>query len=229
MKPPSRTSIRAMYLKGLFHSLSRLVSKRDRVFRYDDKTYEYLSHSYNLTWMNERCVEVPIGLEELKNRSNSQVLEIGNVLSHYHSGRGHTIVDKYEKGHPGVINIDAIDLTPDRRFDLIVSLSTFEHIGWDELPRDPDKSWKTITHLSTLLATGGDFLFTVPIGYHKPLDTSLLGHQKQLGPLRAMRRISATNNWVQCHPDEAAACNFGSPYPFANAIYIAKVSSRMLE
>jgi hypothetical protein len=225
LTPPSRTSIRAMYLRGLFHSLSTLAFKREKTFRYDGKDYKYLCHPYNLTWMNERCVEVPIGAEELKNQSSSEVLEIGNVLSHYLPGLQHTIVDKYERGNSNVINIDAKEFKPDRKFRFIVSLSTFEHIGWDGEPKDQDKSWETIKHLSTLLAPGGSFLFTVPIGYHKPLEASLVASKDQLGPMRALKRVSASNTWIECRVNEAAHCKFGYPYPFANAIYIARTST----
>ncbi len=214
-----------MYLRGLALSLSRFTAPPEKLFRFEQKTYNYFSHSYNLTWMNERYVEVAIGLKEMERRDPSQILEVGNVLSHYQANAQHTVIDKYEKGNSNVTNVDALEFRPGRKYDFIVSLSTFEHVGWDEMPKEPGKSWKTIKHLSSLLSGSGEFLFTIPSGYHPQLDKDVHLHQAQLGPLRAMRRISAANGWIQCSPEEAATLKFGKPYPFANAIYIGRVSS----
>ena len=40
-----------------------------------------------------------------------------------------------------VINEDITYFQPNHKYDLIVSISTFEHIGFDEDPRDTVKFW----------------------------------------------------------------------------------------
>ena len=54
----------------------------------------------------------------------------GNVLLHYFPA-DHEIVDKYEKGD-GIVNEDIVNFRPGKKYDLIVSISTLEHISWNE-------------------------------------------------------------------------------------------------
>jgi hypothetical protein len=66
----------------------------------------------------------------VKRYKERNILEIGNVLSHYFPVN-HDIVDKYEKAD-GVINQDVVHFYSPKKYDLIVSVSTLEHVGWDE-------------------------------------------------------------------------------------------------
>ena len=43
----------------------------------------------------------------------------------------HDVLDKYEKGN-NVINDDVVSFSTEVKYDLIVSVSTLEHVGWDE-------------------------------------------------------------------------------------------------
>ena len=65
-----------------------------------------------------------------KNTSWKNIFEVGSVLSHYFP-INHDVLDKYEKGH-GVINQDVVDFKPHNKYDLIVSISTLEHVGFDD-------------------------------------------------------------------------------------------------
>ncbi|HAL04611.1 MAG TPA: hypothetical protein DCP58_05820, partial [Verrucomicrobiales bacterium] len=68
-----------------------------REFTYYDKTLLLFYHGYNMTWANERAVEVPIAREYLGRHTGQRVLEVGNVLSHY-GDVDHVVLDKYEQG-----------------------------------------------------------------------------------------------------------------------------------
>jgi hypothetical protein len=178
--------------------------------------------------MNERTIELPLALGALQKASPGKILEVGNVISHYHNEVQHDIVDRYERGNPRVLNIDARNFTPHSHYNTILSFSTLEHVGWDETPRDPAKAWETIRHLCSLLSPRGKFIFTVPAGYHPPLDRSILQNAHFLGPLRALKRISFGNEWQECSPEEASRCQFGTPYPFANAVFFCSVDQTRL-
>jgi hypothetical protein len=56
------------------------------------------------------------------------------------------VADKYEVS-PGVINKDIVEFVPPQKYDLIVSISTLEHVGWNEQPREPTKLLRAIEHL----------------------------------------------------------------------------------
>lgn len=176
--------------------------------------------------MNERAVELPLAFGILDRLDSSRVLEVGNVISHYRDSVRHDVVDRYETGDPRVLNSDARCFNPSSQYDVIISLSTLEHVGWDESPRNPEKAWETILHLTSLLAPGGTFLFTVPTGYHPRLCRSILESRELRKSLRALKRVSIWNEWEECSPEEAGRCEFGKPYPFANAIFVGCAGSR---
>lgn len=140
---------------------------KNEFFNFNEKRFKKFYHVYNATWTSERKYEIPIFQDMLEQYKNQKVLEVGNVLSHYFN-ISHTIVDKYETSH-GVINEDAVDFDNGDRFDLIISISTLEHIGVDE--NEPsDKSIRAINHLLTLLNAHGKLVFSFLIGYNSSLD-----------------------------------------------------------
>ena len=50
-------------------------------FIFRNRKLKYFLHSYTLTWMNERIVEIPIVLDYIKNSKAEKILEFGAVLS----------------------------------------------------------------------------------------------------------------------------------------------------
>ena len=140
----------------------------EKIFLYKSSRLKYYRHYYNRTWLNERCLELAIGLNFIKEIDYSDVLEVGNVLSHYVPVK-HDVVDKYEKS-TNVKNIDVVDYHPNKKYKRILALSTLEHVGWDEETKDPDKFSLAIKNLKTLLEPNGILLVTLPIGYNHILD-----------------------------------------------------------
>lgn len=137
----------------------------DRHFVLWSKELTYVLERYNTTWRNERSVELAVALDFLSMNAGS-VLEFGNVLSHYEVGqsvRDRVVLDKYEDAE-NVINLDVLDFVPKYLFDAIVSISTIEHVGWDERPRNPGKAAVALQHLRSLLKPSGRMLVTAPLG-----------------------------------------------------------------
>ncbi len=127
-----------------------------RTFTFQKDAYNYFYHKYNATWRNERAVEVPIIWRMVKKYHGQKILETGNVLSHYFLVN-HDILDKYEKAD-GVVNQDVIDFQPTKKYDLIISISTLEHVGWDENLREPMKILQAIENLKKSLPQKGNWL-----------------------------------------------------------------------
>jgi SAM-dependent methyltransferase len=138
----------------------------------------------------------------------------------------HDIVDKYEIA-PGVINEDVVTFSPGKKYDYIVSLSTLEHVGWDEQPRDPQKIIKAVNHLKELLKDGGQMLVTMPFGYNPHVDELVRTRQTGCGDVRYLLRISATNRWREAKWEEVAGTLYGSPFPCANAIMVEGTPERI--
>lgn len=151
----------------------RLTPLRNASFKVGDQHLPYFVHPYNTTWRNERAVEVPLALDFIERQKTSNGLEFGNVLTHYGRPIDLKTVDKYERG-PGVENCDIVEFAPSDRFDFIVSISTIEHVGWDEPTRDASKLDEAFLHLRNLLAPGGRLFLTAALGYNPHLDKAVL-------------------------------------------------------
>jgi hypothetical protein len=184
----------------------------------------YLRHWHVTTFLNERTVELPIVVEELRRIRPARLLEIGNVLNYYVQ-YPHVVVDKYEVA-PGVLNEDVVDFRAAEPFDMIVSISTIEHVGWDETPKDPAKTIRAIEHLRTLLVPGGRLVCTLPLRYNPHLDAHLAAGRLPFDEVRYLRRLNARNEWQEATPDEVAGSKYGDPYVHANALAVGFASRR---
>jgi hypothetical protein len=214
--------IPTVHLPFLYYKLF----KHNQTFVFQQRAYKYFVAKYNTTWSTERAVEIPIVCQMIK-ESKGKILEVGNVLSHYFSFQ-HDIVDKFEKGE-GVINEDVTTLEFKDKFDLIISISTLEHVGWDEKSpserlNDKEKIPLAIEHLKKMLTNKGLLTFTVPLGYNPILDELIkdgkLDVQKQL----FLKRISK-DKWVETDLKSVKDVKFGSPYFRGNAIMVGITSS----
>jgi len=194
-----------------------------RAFVFQGRVYRYFYHPYNVTWKNERCVEVPIVHEIVRQHMPENTLEVGNVLSHYFPVH-HDIVDKHET-FPGVTNEDVVDYHPKKKYRLIISISTLEHVGWDEMyagwqgPREPAKILKAINNLVTLLSDEGLMVVTIPIGYHAELDRLLREGRIPFTERYCLRRISK-NEWKETGWDDICGLPFGHPFSNANGLVV---------
>jgi hypothetical protein len=131
--------------KKLGHDATYVIYSRllpGRSFAFNGSRHRYFYHRYNSTCETERCIEIPIALDFLGRRPAGAILEIGNVLNHYTPFQ-HAVVDKYELG-AGVTNADVCDFESVHDYDAIVSISTIEHVGWDEEPFDSRKAIRAI-------------------------------------------------------------------------------------
>lgn len=165
-------------------------------FQFAGREYRTLHHPYRFTWLNERAVEVPVFRRLVEEEASTPVLEVGNVLSHYMPCR-HEVVDKYEPAG-GVVNADVLDFEPGRSYRLIISISTLEHVGFDERPRRPDKPLMAVEHLRSLLEPGGRLVFSLPVGYNPDLDRRLRNGDLPLAHCGGLRREGASWHEVSC-------------------------------
>jgi hypothetical protein len=200
--------------------MPRALARQPRgEFSFQGGRYPYLFHPHKWTWLTERAVEVPVVQAIVDRSAGQRVLEVGNVLSHYRR-QSHLVVDKYERA-PGVLNRDVLDLGDLGRFDLIVAISTIEHVGWDEEPRDPGKAQLAIARLQAMLAPGGRLVVTLPVGYNASLDAALRDRSVTPARLNALRRQPDGPRWREAPSEEV----WSAPYDFvlycARAVLIA--------
>jgi hypothetical protein len=190
---------------------------RSRNFIFQGKTYRYFNHSYNTTWNNERTIEIPIVCKFVSENKDNNILEIGNVLSHYFK-MDHDVVDKYEKAD-GVINEDVVDFQSSESYKLIISISTLEHVGWDEYPRDPEKIFNALDNLKKSLVPGGKLVVTLPLGHNNKLDKHLETGKIKFTENHYLKRISRSNKWKELESGFYNA-KYDFPYPGGNVVFI---------
>jgi SAM-dependent methyltransferase len=211
----------ATWCAGYAAGLPRTLAGSRPGFRFDGREYRLLYHRHGFTWLNERAVEVPIAARALTEARGGRVLEVGNVLAHY-GHRGHTVVDKYERG-AGVLNVDALEYSPSESYDLIVSVSTLEHVGWDETVRDPPRAAQSIEALARHLRVGGTLLVTLPVGYNPVLDEAIRAGRVPFSTLRALRRTGRTA-WEEAEPADVWDVRYDQLLCAANAVLVGTVN-----
>jgi hypothetical protein len=189
-----------------------------KTFTFAGQTHHYFVHNYTTTWRNERAVEIPLALDFLARVKGSTLLEVGNVTRHFDRTTDHVVVDKYDD-RPGVLSVDIDTYQPDAPFGALLSISTLEHVGWDEEPRDPQKLRRVLEDLHRLVVPGGEVLVTLPIGYNDVLDALLADDQMPFADGRFLAR-QPDGEWLEVEAADALEHAYGRPFDGANAIYV---------
>jgi len=188
----------------------------NRYFEVNGKIYHYFIKEHSAV-NGERVVEIPFALDFLRKNKyeEKKVLEVGNVLSHYIWFK-HTIVDKYERKNY-VNNIDIVDFDPNEKYNIIISISTVEHIGYDEPIKENGKSKKAIQKIIDLLDNNGIALITVPLGYNPEIDSIIKNNEIEFSKRYFLKRISWLNLWRETNMEEAMNYKY-KKYLHANAV-----------
>lgn len=221
-----RFGVKEIFRKPLRSAFAPLIMRQlpEANFEFRGRRMALFYHRYNITWATERAVEVPIAMDYLAEAEGHPVLEVGNVMSHY-CPVSHTILDKFEKGR-GIINQDIIGFRSEKRYRLVLSISTLEHIGFDDDSISPSgtKIQQAIAACKALLLPGGKFVATVPIGYNPELDAMIAN--RSLGCYREfyLKRYGRYE-WGATSKEEALLCRYKTPFPYANAVMIAEFSA----
>jgi len=206
------------------HIFAYPICKFFQIFRKDtiDFAGNYLPlffHVHNHTWLNERMIEIPIFKYILQNyQSDRRILEVGNVMSNYFD-ISHDVVDKYERGK-GIINEDIVHFTTKDKYNLIISISTLEHIGYDEGPiKEPEKLLKAIEVLKSFIVKGGEIYISVPVGENPFLDKYLRNDKINLEKIATYVRVGMTK-WLPTNYENVAYARYNKPYRWGNALLI---------
>jgi len=197
------------------------IFRPSNTFVFRGESYPYLYSYSNFTFLNERAVEVPIVRKIWNQNTGRRILEVGNVLSQYYPVE-HDVLDKYERVD-GIINQDVVDFNPEKKYDLIICISTLEHVGWDERPKDPEKLLRAIDNLRELLDKQGEIIVTIPLGYNPAIDDLIRKGKIQFSELRCLKRISGNNRWIETEWQEVERSTYNNNYPRAEGIVIGKI------
>lgn len=189
-----------------------------KYFTIHGQRYPYLYRLNNSTWQNERCVEIAFAKDLIAQFPGRRFLEVGHVLGYYDSFP-HDVLDKYEQAS-GVINEDIVDFRPARPYDLVVSVSTLEHVGFDEDVQDPPKVLRAFQAIvEHYLAPGGVLLVTLPIGYNPAVDRFLKSGEMAFDKKYSLKRF-AWNDWREVPWEEIRDLPYDMSVPTAKGLVI---------
>lgn len=202
------------------------IFRRGKTFVFRKKSYKYFYHLYNRTVASERVVEIPLAKEILDKYKNREVLEVGNVMKHYFYGR-HDVLDKYEKAK-GIMNVDVTNFRSDKKYDLILSISTLEHVGYSYGEKwRPEKFSLAISNLKKCLNRGGVMFVTLPIYLNPYVSKLIVEEEMPFGSEYFMERVSFLNEWKQVGRKKAlGAAPYDSLFASSNAIYVGIFKKR---
>lgn len=163
------------------------------VFTFQGHWLSYFDHPYNHTVLNMRRVEIPIARWYIEKAGElARILEVGNVLAHY-GPVNWPVLDLREKG---AINADVMKWKPEQKVDLLISISTLEHVQ--------AKPSAAVRRLRTFLVPGGTAVITVPTGYNAILDLQLSDGTIGADEVHCMR-VYGANWWRECTLEAALA------------------------
>lgn len=221
-----RTNILARVLIEHLAYFYYSIFRREKFFLFRGKKYRYFYHLYNRTIGSERVVEIPIAKDLVEGYRGKRILEVGNVLPHYFPV-SHDILDKYEVA-PKVINGDVADFKLPHNYDLIISISTMEHVGWTYgEEKEPGKFLKGIANLKKHLAKNGMLMVTFPLFYREDLSKLIIGRKMPFNKEYFMQRVSFWNEWIEVDAQKAAkGMAYDKYFANANILYIGVYSKK---
>ncbi|MHA1979289.1 MAG: hypothetical protein ACW98I_20475 [Candidatus Hodarchaeales archaeon] len=224
--------------RTLVEIMQRKFTKK-KYFSFNGAKFEYFYHSYNNQRLTERTIEIPLIKNYWKIFNPKRVLEIGNVTNHYYTEFSEfftpkIVVDKYEKAI-GVINEDINSFSSESQFDLVFSISTFEHLDSDR-GRNPSYNKggsklssyaaDALAHITNnLLGEGGQFIITAPLGYSEEFDQTVLPQKLEeiLNVKKIeyyyMKKISEIE-WEQTSHNDSIDSKYNYPLPGVNSLIV---------
>ncbi len=183
-------------------------------FIFNNKQYQYHTQS-----KVERIVELPIIFDYVQQFKDKKILEIGNVLSNYYTIT-HDVLDKYDISSR-CIKHDIVSYLTSIKYDLIVSISTLEHVGY-EAPeiKDPSKIKRSIENIKdNLLANSGMCVITIPLGWNKILDAQIDKKEIIFDEIYFMKRIEEYK-WIQDNDTTILGDFYDNPWGCGNKLLI---------
>ena len=199
-------------------------------FTFRGKEYKYFYAVYGNGYENERVIEIPIAWKFVKDNWDKNILEVGNVLHHHFTDFpfNYDVVDKYEE-FKGVINQDICNFNPEKKYDVILCISTLEHIGLDSGEEksdiEPHKALRAINNMVSMLTKNGVIFVTIPMGYNKHLDQLLHSEQIKFTERYCMRKTSNYNTWEECNWNDIKDSKQGTPFRFTNGLLIGVIKN----
>jgi hypothetical protein len=162
---------------------------------YNGKEYPYLDHWHSRAWENDKAILGPIGLKFIGGYPGAEVLEIGNVLSHYY-GSNHLVLDRYERNkYNNVLKANFTGFYWNTPFKRILSIDEVAKLC--EYSLDPVAALGSMfSKVKRLLTPDGTALVTIPTNYSYIITDAITNNKVPYDDLDVMAKYGA-NKWFQ--------------------------------
>lgn len=195
---------------------------QDKTFKIGRLELPYVDHEYNHTKVNERTIEVALGIKffELMALQKEHQVEVGAVMPYYLDDISHEVVDLFDPwSHCN--RTDAVEFNYTGKN--VLSISTIEHIATSDYGAIPTNPHLAFTCLEKIVKTSKNYLITWPVAYNSVLDKDL--YLSNI-PYKIMAR-DKDNNWFGSDynniPFDRSDINefkYSDPHTCGNAIII---------
>lgn len=138
----------------------------DEIFSFQGRNYHYFDHPHNQTRINERTVEIPIGLDFIDLVGASDLVEVGCVTPYYQKC-DHEVIDLTDD-HPLSRKIDATEFSFIGKN--VLSISTVEHVGFGDYGNQKKENNAAIFLCERIMRESKRYFVTWPLGFNKILD-----------------------------------------------------------
>jgi hypothetical protein len=185
------------------------------------RSFIYEDHPYNATRVNERAVEVPVGiyLADRAYGSSKSVLEVGAVLPHYLAQWKHDCIDKDEK-YPGVLNKNVLTWENKKKYSLILSISTLDHLA------SAEDVLQAVANMKFWLKRDGLLLITLPYGQPKSvgggpwLDSLVNEDALDMTEVWRMDKTDRKGHlWTEVFSGAPGLLAYNGNTPYANTVF----------
>jgi SAM-dependent methyltransferase len=198
-------------------------------------------------WSDERAIEIPWCLARYD--GEQRVLDVGTAFAEPAYVQGLRELEASELvtvdlAEPADVVADVRDLPfPDARFDLVLCISTLEHVGRDtavygiESARGEGADDAALRELHRVLAREGRLLVSVPTGEHDdqewqlqrtPLEWVDLFEHCGFVVFEDELYVHGTEGWRTATLAEAETARYGSSGPGAGAVLLAELRPRRI-
>jgi len=152
-----------------------------------------------------RSVEIALGKLAFERFKGQYILEVGNTL-HQYIGGYHLCVDQFDP-EQRVIQKDILGFEAFGAFDLVISISTIEHIGYDTTYHGNEKKegWRAVQatrHCYNLMRDGGSLLATWDIGANPFLDLAIEQKVIPFGSYYYLAQDPETLQWSEISQEQ---------------------------
>lgn len=180
---------------------------------------DYFSHPHNNTIINERAIEVVLGLRYIeavvKSTSPTNLVEIGAVMPYYIGQERvfHECVDPIDPK----ATVVAMAETYDYKGKNVLTISTVEHIGHGDyrLDKNTTLAYDVVDRIYT---ESQSCLISWPIGYHKHLDNAVQENADKFEFFFYVKRNSLPLVWEYVVTNDGFSFEYGKPFNHANSV-----------